>query len=158
MAGMELLELEAAPFAFVGRICALADVGQAVSEGFAALSAAFAKAGAAPSGPPLAHFRPADHDSVFVELGFPVSEAALPALREAGLGAGRTPAGLAVCVEHRGDYAGLKRTYDAMLEHMRAEGLKPAADTWERYAGEGEDMRVEVIWPLSDEAQMFASF
>mgnify|MGYP000905527169 FL=1 len=130
-------------------------VGDAVSQGFAALSAAFAKAGAAPSGPPLAHFRPSESDAIFVELGFPVSEGALPGLRAAGLGVGKTPSGQVLSVIHEGGYEGLRQTYDAMLAHMRAQGLTPAADTWESYGG-GETVEVRVIWPLVEAS--FADF
>lgn len=149
MAGFELVELEAAPFAFVGRVCAAREVGDAVSQGFAALSQAFAQAGAAPVGPALAHFRPSESETIFVELGFPVHEGALPALRAAGLGVGKTPAGQALSATHAGGYEGLRQTYDAMLSHMREAGLTPAADTWERYGGAGEAIEVQVIWPLA---------
>lgn len=152
MAGFELITLAPAPFAFVARTCAMEAVGQTVSESFAALSAAFAAAKAQPAGAPLAHFRPAQGDRINVELGFPISAEAGEALKAAGLEISVTLAGPAMRGLHVGGYEKLRETYDALIAHIRDQGLIPAADMWERYAGEGEALTVEVIWPVRQQA------
>ncbi|HRO02940.1 MAG TPA: GyrI-like domain-containing protein [Terricaulis sp.] len=149
MAEFRITELEPAPFAYVTRTCAAQDVGRVVSETFAQLSAAFATAGARPQGAPMAHFSPAADDRVHVELGFPVDEHVTGPLHIAGLNIAETYAGRAMCAVHGGDYTTLRETYDAMIAAIRDAGMKPAADMWERYGGEGEAVQVEVIWPLA---------
>lgn len=149
MADFEITELEPLPFAFLARTCAARDVSRIVSETFAALSTAFATAGASPVGAPLAHFSPGADDKVHVELGFPVSEHVTGPLHLAGLHIGDTYAGLAMQAVHRGDYGSLRETYDRMIAAIREQGLKPTADMWERYGGAGEAIEVEVIWPVA---------
>lgn len=149
MADFQITELSPAPFAFVSRTCAASDVSRTVSESFAALSAAFATAGATPQGAPMAHFSPAENDRVHVELGFPVDEHVTGPLHIAGLGIAETYAGRAMCAIHPGDYASLRETYDKMIAAIRDRGLKPSADMWERYGGAGEAIEVEIIWPVA---------
>lgn len=158
MSDFTLATLEPQPFAYVTRLAGMREVGAVVSETFAVLSAAFAKANATPQGPPLAHFRPTEHDFISVDLGFPVTDSALDALQHAGLTIGETPAGQVMRGEHAGAYGALGETYDALLAAMREQGLTPAPDMWERYAGEGDDVRVEVIWPVAPPHAGFQSF
>jgi effector-binding domain-containing protein len=148
MGDFHISELEPAPFAFVSRVCAARDVGRVVSETFATLSSAFATAGASPIGAPLAHFSPGADDNVQVDLGFPVDEHVTGSLHIAGLSISHTYAGRAMCAMHGGDYSTLRETYDQMIAAIRAAGMTPAADMWERYGGEGEAVQVEVIWPV----------
>lgn len=148
MPDFTLTTLEPAPFAYLTRVSAMRDVGRTVSETFAELSGAFATANATPQGAPLAHFRPAENDNVCVDLGFPVLDGALDALERAGLAVGETPHGRVMRTQHVGGYDTLGQTYDALLAEMRAKGLTPAADMWERYGGAGDDVQVEVIWPI----------
>lgn len=148
MSGFPIVTLEPEPFAFLTRVCATREVGDTVSETFASLSSAFAAAGARPQGPPLAHFRPVEDDCVSVDLGFPVAPDNLEALLGAGLSVGETCAGQAMCAEHDGGYGDLSSTYDKMISAIRDAGMQPAPDMWERYGGEGEAVRVEVIWPV----------
>ena len=149
MTDLRITELEPAPFAYVSRTCAAREVGRVVSETFAALSTAFATAGASPIGAPLAHFSPAADDLVHVELGFPVEEHVTGPLHIAGLSISETPGGMVMRAVHGGDYATLRKTYDEVIAAIRAQGLKPSADMWERYGGEGEAIEVEVIWPVA---------
>lgn len=148
MADFTLVTMTPAPFAFLSRVCAAQDVGRTVSDTFAALSAAFAAAGAHPQGPPLAHFRPAEDQCVSVDLGFPVAEESLVPLQQAGLNVAQTYAGQAMCAVHAGGYDTLRETYERMIAAIRAAGLQPAPDMWERYGGEGDAVQVEVIWPV----------
>lgn len=148
MGEFNVTELEPAPFAYLTRTCAARDVSRTVSETFAALSTAFATAGATPQGAPMAHFSPGADDKVNVELGFPVSEHVTGPLHIAGLSIAETYAGRAMCAVHGGDYASLRETYDKMIAAIRAAGMTPAADMWERYGGEGDAVLVEVIWPV----------
>lgn len=149
MGDFHITELQPAPFAYVTRTCPARDVGRTVSETFATLSAAFATAGATPQGAPMAHFSPGDDDKVNVELGFPVEEHVTGSLHIAGLSISETYAGRAMCAVHGGDYATLRETYDKMIAAIREAGMTPAADMWERYGGEGDQVQVEVIWPVA---------
>jgi effector-binding domain-containing protein len=148
MADFQITELAPAPFAYLTRICPAREVSRTVSETFAALSAAFATAGATPQGAPLAHFSPGADDKVNVELGFPVEAHVIGPLHIAGLNIAETYAGRAMCAVHGGDYATLRETYEKMIAAIRAAGMTPAADMWERYGGEGDAVQVEVIWPV----------
>jgi effector-binding domain-containing protein len=152
MTQFALVTLTPQPFAYVSRECALAEIGQIMSEGFGAAFGALARAGAAPAGEPMAHYRSVKNGRVSVDIGVPIRAEAEASARAAGLEVGATGAGRAVQAMHVGPYDTLTQTYDAMFADMRARSLAPADDMWERYLDPpdtpAEKVRTEVIWPV----------
>lgn len=144
----------ATPFAYLERTARIVDMPKVMGEGFASLSALFAKAKAPMDGPPMAHYKSFDGSTTTFELGFPVRAEDTAALRAAGLSIGETPRGRVMQAIHVGPYDGVSKTYDAMLAAMKAKGTEAAPDMWERYFSPPgtppEQIRTEVIWPLRD--------
>jgi len=62
------------------------------------------------------------------------------------------PPGRVATATHRGDYAGLGRTHDAVLAWCREEGHEPTGLRWEVYGPhrpDPADVWVEVCWQLA---------
>ena len=90
--------------------------------------------GVAPAGRPLAIFSDWNGRLVTIEAGYPVNEESLP-FAAGRIMAGRTPHGQAVrSVEQAppGDYV---RRHEALLQELRAAGLRTSGTTWEIYRG-----------------------
>jgi effector-binding domain-containing protein len=123
-----------------------------MGQGFATLSQMFATAKAQMAGNPLAHYTDFDATSASFELGFPVLENDIPALRAAGLSIGKTPGGRNMTATHVGPYDTVSRTYDRMTAAMKRQKLAGSKDMWESYLSPPdtppEQIRTEVIWPL----------
>ena len=145
-------QLVAQPFAFLLRTAAIPDMPKVMGESFGALSAALAKAKAAPAGMPLAHYIAYDSNSTTFEVGFPVRPEDVEAVREAGLSIGKTAEGQVMTAIHMGPYDSVVSTYNAMQAEMQAAGLEAAMDMWEVYYSPPDtppaEIRTDVIWPV----------
>jgi len=145
---------EATPqsYAHVRRAARIAEIPGVMTESFATLAAAFAKAGAAFSGPPLTHYLSYDAESCAFAVGFPAPREKLDALREAGLTIGETVSGPVMTGRHVGPYDTLASTYTAMQAEMKAKGIEGAVDMWEIYMSPPgtppDELVTEVIWPV----------
>lgn len=141
------------PFAFVTRTAKMTEISSAMAEGFAALGAMFAKAGATMAGMPMAHYRAYDAKTTTFDLGFPCRSEDTKALAAAGLSIGETPAGQSMTATHVGPYDTVVSTYNAMTTEMQSQGLKPAGDMWEIYFSPPdtppERIRTDVVWPIA---------
>lgn len=150
MAEYELVTLAPEPFAYVSRTGALAEMPRIMSEAFCTLGEALGKAGVTPTAAPFAHYREVRDGRVAVDVGFPIRSEAIGAARAAGLSIGETASGEVMRALHVGAYDKLGETYEAVIAAMRARGLSPAADMWERYLTgpetPPEQMRTEVWW------------
>lgn len=152
MSGFPIVVSTPLPFAYVLRSAVIADVPKTMGEGFATLSSKFAEAKAGFGGPPLAHYLSFDGNSTTFELGFPVHEKDVLALRAAGLSIGQTASGKTMKGLHVGPYDTVVETYNAMQAAMKAQGVTGASDMWECYFSPPEtppaEIRTEVIWPV----------
>lgn len=83
-----------------------------------------------------------------VEIGVLASGAFAP---EGRVIASELPGGEVATAIHRGDYALLGRTHDALREHVAARGRELAGPRWEIYGhwrDEPSDLETEVFWLL----------
>lgn len=110
-----------------------ADVGRAIGAAFGQLRAGLQKQNIQPAGAPLAITRRWDEAAKVYEFeaGLPV-DAGVTALAE-GLQLGNTYAGLALHVEVKGPYSGIKHAYEQVDAWLHASGLKSNGDVWEQY-------------------------
>jgi hypothetical protein len=147
-----LTTLTPAPFAYLVRRSAIADMPRTMSEGFATLFRLFARAKARQSGMPMAHYLEYDEQSTTFQLGFPVRPEDVEALKQAGLEIGETPKGENMKAIHIGSYDSIVKTYDVMTTAMKKQGLEGSRDMWEVYYSPPEtppeQTQTEVIWPV----------
>lgn len=152
MADPVIVELTPRPFAYISLRSTLPQMAATIGQGFATLGQMFAVAKAAMAGNPLAHYTDYDATSASFELGFPVLENDVPALRAAGLSIGKTPAGKNMTATHVGPYDTVSRTYERMTAAMKEQKLSGSKDMWESYLSPPEtppeQIRTDVIWPV----------
>lgn len=126
-------------------------IAEAFQELLPEVAAYLERAGARPSGPPLARFFDYTEEEADFEAGFPVPK---PVPGEGRMVAGELPGGRAAMTTHVGPYEGLQAAHDAIGEWVLARGHDPAGPVWEVYevgpAEEQDDSnwRTEVVWPL----------
>jgi len=111
-------------------------IAAAMGQGMERLQAAVAAAGARAVAPPLAITRTLTSGETWAfELAVPVDT--VPAtLANPAVRTGFTPAGRAFRAVHTGGYGDLVRTYGAIADAMKAQGLEPGAVSWEEYVSE----------------------
>lgn len=152
MADPMIVELSPRPFAYISLRSTLSQMPATMGEGFATLGRMFATAKAQMAGNPLAHYTDFDATSASFELGFPVLEADIPALRAAGVSIGKTPGGRNMTATLVGPYDTVSQTYDRMTAAMKQQQLSGSKDMWESYISPPEtppeQIRTDVIWPV----------
>jgi effector-binding domain-containing protein len=93
------------------------------------------------TGAPLAIYRDWNGTTMAVEVGFPVN--AVDLAKAAGeVLAGKSPEGPAAHVVHKGSYASLRDTYEAIEQDLRKSGWKQTGLSWEVYV-KGPGMAAE---------------
>jgi len=80
MTDFQVAPQTAQPFAFVRLTSRIAEMKSAVPAAIGEVMAAFARAGVAPAGPPMAHYLSYDNESTTFEIGFPAAKADLAVL------------------------------------------------------------------------------
>lgn len=119
---------------------------------FGAVMAAVQTQGARPAGPPFALYHGMPGASVDVEAGFPI-QGNFHGTGE--VASGVLPDTDAFEAIHTGPYDQLGTTYDAIREHMQAEGATPGNDMWEYYLSDPlkqpdpATWQTRVIWPVA---------
>jgi effector-binding domain-containing protein len=94
--------------------------------------------GIAAAGDPLGIFSDWNGRLVTLEVGYPVSQQSL-SLASGRIQAGWTPGGSAVLRIFKGTTADYDRHHEALLEEIRAAGLRTTGTTWEIYRTEHTD-------------------
>ena len=97
---------------------------------FAELYGFITEGGQSPVGMPFARYYAMDGDSVDFECGMPVAPAMAGTARIQG---GELPAGTMITVTHFGPYEGLGKTWGALFEWIKTQGLEQAGAPWEVY-------------------------
>ena len=119
---------------------------------FGAVMAAVQMQGARPAGPPFAMYHGMPGETVDVEAGFPIAG------NFEGTGevsSGVLPDTDAFEAVHTGPYDTLGSTYDAIREHMEADGAAPADSMWEYYLTDPQKQpdpatwQTRVVWPVA---------
>lgn len=123
-------------------------IAPAMAEAFKQLGSFIGSRRIAVVGPPLAVYRDYDHGCVTLDIGVPVSPAAL-GQAEGDIKAGTTPAGKALKIVHHGSYETLGDTY-AKIERA---GMRLTPYSWEVYPNDPsvtppEDLVTEIFMPL----------
>jgi effector-binding domain-containing protein len=129
---------------------AISDLAGFFARTVSAVAAELARAGIAPSGPPVTVYRQELGNTFEVTVGFPVPRMpATGALIET-----RLPGGRAVQAVHIGSYATLPGTYGRLSEWFAGRRLQPPGMMWEEYLV-GPDARGEagcltrVVFPIT---------
>lgn len=114
---------------------------------------ALAGAGGKSSAPPLVIYTSTDDTGFSFEIALPVDD--MPANLPKSLGKGLTPAGKALKFVHRGSYDNMDNTYEAITNHLDANGLEAQDSFIEEYVVDplqtAEDkLVINVLVPLKD--------
>jgi len=124
------------------------DASKTLTEFFAKLKSAAAKAGIEANGKPLAVFTKTDDNGFHFEAMLPVPKAPDATAKLAdGVASGSTPAGKALKFEHRGSYDEIDATYEAITAYLDEKGLDTENVFIEEYLTDltsAEDASVDV--------------
>jgi len=120
----QAIEIAARPALTLKGEAGFDDARKAIVEALAKLQAAAGKAGLRAGGRPIAVFSETNDKGVRFEAMLPLEAAPEGQLKlEGGVGVGLTPAGKALKFEHRGDYAEIEATYEAITAFLDEKGL-----------------------------------
>ena len=133
----ETVELATGPAAFIEAKATREQVYSSILANFARIRQAIAKAGLIAQGPPLAVFLAADEEGFTYRAIVPLASAPAPApaLTEP-VKLGLTPVGKAMKFEHRGEYADIDSTYDAITAYLDEKGVDAQDVFIEKYLNE----------------------
>jgi effector-binding domain-containing protein len=151
MVEIELVELPEQPTAALHDDVPMTELPAFFDRAFHTVAEALQAQGAAPAGPPFAHYRGRPGETVDVEGGFPV---AAPIHHAGSVHPGVVPAGRYAQAVHVGDYDSLEQTYAAVEHWIDEHGLEAAEDMWEIYLSDPEHepdpaaWRTRVLWPV----------
>lgn len=152
MPDFPVVTLAPEPFAYITTTTPMPEIANAMGQGFNRLSEAFGKAKATMAGMPMCHYIAYDEQKTTFQLGFPARPDEVDALKAAGLEIGETSSGSNMKAVHMGPYDTVVKTYNAMTEAMKAQGLTGAQDMWEIYYSPPEtppeQIKTEIIWPV----------
>jgi effector-binding domain-containing protein len=126
---IEITELSPQPTAVVCGHARAEDLPGFLGGAFGEVMAVLSAQGRAPAGPPFARYRPTD-DGFDAEAGFPADGAVAGSGR---VTAGALPGGPTACAMHRGSYATLGETYQAVQDWLAANGYEVTGAPWECY-------------------------
>ena len=144
-------ELPEQHYIYVEKRCGMGpEIAQAMGEGFGAAFGWLAENGIAPQSMPMTVYTemPSGGQMVFRCGALVTPEDAAKASGPAR--ADTLPAGPALKALHKGAYASMNQTHDALWKHAKAEGLESRMPVWEIYIDDpGEtaeaDLRTEVF-------------
>lgn len=146
--------LEAQPILFVRReLAKWEEIADAIGTSLGAVFQHCQAAGLQFAAPPFARYTAFGPDGITVESGIPLTA---PAEGADEIEAGYLQAGRAAVCLHKGDYAGLERTYKAIEEWVETNGEQFSGPCWESYLTDPAelpnpaDWRTEVFWPIAD--------
>ena len=144
----QTLEVAARPVVVTKGQAGWDDATKTLAEALAKVAAAAAKAGLSPNGRPLAVFTETDDKGFKFEGMVPIAKApeGKPKL-DAGLEIGASPAGKALKFQHRGPYADIDATYEAITAYLDEKNLDTKNLFVEEYLTDmekGDDEKTEV--------------
>lgn len=113
------------------------EISRMMGEAFQTLGAFINEHGIEVAGPPLSIYHDYTDAGMTMDVGFPVSAAAL-AKATGAIRAGETPSGKAIKVVHKGSYENLRTTYGEIEADFKAKGLSMGPMTWEIYVNDPE--------------------
>ena len=145
---VERVELRAQPAAVVRGHSDTAGIPAVLGGAFRDVMQVLQAQGLWPAGPPFARYEPAG-DGFDITAGFPTQGAFEPG---GDVVACELPAGPAVQVLHRGDYAAVAAAYDVLTAWVAEHGYVPAGAPWESYLDgpEAPEPRTVVVLPFRD--------
>jgi AraC family transcriptional regulator len=134
MPDFKLIDVAEEPYLFVERSTTMdpLEISQAMGSAFGEVWAFMEEHGVAPAGGALSVYYDYSEGRMDFRAGFTIRREDMAAADET-VKADVTPAGKVLHFTHVGPYATLRDDYDAMMRHMKAEGLVYAPPTWEIY-------------------------
>ncbi len=124
------IQLSAQPYVGVRATTTIDKLGEIMGPLFGEVYGYIQQCGQEPTGMPFSIYHSMDGESVELECGMPVGSQ-LPGT--ARVQAGELPCGTMATVTHMGPYEGLGRTWAALKDWIRSQGLEAAAAPWEVY-------------------------
>lgn len=124
------------------------EISRAIALAFAQVRAGLQKQNVAPAGAPLAITRRWDDAAKVYEFEAGIPVAADVSAAPEGLLIGKTYSGLAITVEFRGPYSGIKHAYEQIDALQTAYGLQPNGDVWEQYPNDPATTAPEALVTL----------
>ncbi len=123
-------EMAPQPALAIRETAAAAEIPAKMGECFDALGKFFGERGIPFAGPPFALYHSWSDEATVMDVGFPVPPGT-PG--EGRIEAILLPGGRVVTGTHIGPYEKIVETYTAMMDWMKAQGLRPAGHMWETY-------------------------
>jgi effector-binding domain-containing protein len=119
--------LQARPVALLNGASSWDDGYKSITESFAKITAALAKAGIKPIGRPLAVFTETDDNGFKFQGMIPIDKPANDKVSlEEGVAVGELPAGRVIKFQHRGPYDDIDSTYEAITAYLDEKGFEAA--------------------------------
>lgn len=134
---MELIESEAVPTMAIRVVTHVANLPQEFARVYGSIVSYLAQKGEQPLGPAYAAYFNMDMEHLDVEIGFPVAR---EIAGEGEIRASRIPAGKRATTIHKGAYADVAVTYDALARWMGEKGLEPLGVAYEFYYNSPQDV------------------
>lgn len=144
-------QLDAQPILTIRTTATLDQLSTVMGPLFGELYGYIRENGQSPVGMPFARYYAMDGKSVDFECGMPVASAMAGTAR---IQAGELPAGTMATVTHLGPYEGLGKTWEALFEWIKSQGLEQAGAPWEVYVtdpGAEPDQskwRTDIFFPI----------
>ena len=123
-------QLDSQPILGIRTTVPMREIGKVMGPLFGEVYGYIQQSGQTPAGMPLAIYHSIPGETVDLECAMPVAE---PLAGSGRVQAGELPAGTAATVTHMGPYDDLGRTWAALTEWMKSQGLDAAGAPWEVY-------------------------
>ena len=134
---MEITHLESQPVISIRKTISIDHIQEVLGQGYGTIMAFLGRNGLQPSDAPFALYRNEDMQALDIEFGLPVQESPDELTRvieqEAELQLSEIPKGKAAVALHTGPYMELDKTYAALSNWVKQQGLEASGICFERY-------------------------
>jgi len=148
---MEIKENKAQPTLAIRYRTPASKLPQTMGPIYGEIAAYMGRKGIGYAGPPFAMYYNMDMEDLDVEIGFPVDQ---EVDGEGRIKAGTLPGGPTATATHKGPYATIETTYNALMAFVAEKKLQPQAFMYEEYLNSPEDtppekLETNIYFPLN---------